>query len=240
MAHIQSILKQAFKNSIVISSFRKTGLIPFNPQVVLDKLPPPTTNTISDSTQPPVTPPHRTTQEMRSLTPITVRDLQYQATMLANFDYSPSTRTDIQKKILKGSLIKINSGALAEDHLTQIHQAELQCAARRKGTARVVQKGGVITVSKAREKIADRVHQELVLANRAQLKAQKKVHMAECGPWLEAVKEAKNILSVRKQGRKKWQVLFVKLQAELKVFCKPTQKVVAGMLGPLAGTRTSL
>lgn len=102
--------------------------------------------------------------------------------MLANPDYSPSTRTDIEKKYLKGSLVKINSGALAEDHLTQIYQAELQRAARRKGTARVVQKGGVITVSKAREKIADRVHQELVLANRAQLKAQKKVHMAECGP----------------------------------------------------------
>ena len=64
--------------------------------------------------------------------------------------------------------------------------------------------------------------------------------MAECGPWLEAVKETKNILSVRKQDRKKWQVLFVKLKAELKVFCKATQKVVAGvggMLGPLAGTR---
>ncbi len=53
--------------------------------------------------------------------------------------------------------------------------------------------------------------------------------MAECGPWLEAVKETKNILSVRKQDRKKWQVLFVKLKAELKVFCKPTQKVVAGV-----------
>lgn len=155
LAHIQSIRKQAFKKSTVLSSFCKTGLIPFNPQVVLDKLPPLTINTTSDSAQPSVTPPHRTTQEMRSLTPITIRDLQYQATMLANFNYLPSTRTDIQKKHLKGSLIKINSGALAEDHLTQIHQAELQRAARRKVTARVVQKGGVITVSKAQEKITD-------------------------------------------------------------------------------------
>ena len=169
LAHIQSIRKQAFKKSTVLSSFRKTGLIPFNPQVVFDKLLLLTTNTTSDSAQPPVIPPHRTTQEMQSLTPITVRDLQYQATMLAISDYSPSTRTDIQKKYLKGSLVKINSGALAEDHLTQIHQAELQRAARRKGSARVVKKGRVITVSKAREKIADRVHQELVLANHAQL-----------------------------------------------------------------------
>ncbi len=87
----------------------------------------------------------------------------------------------------------------------------------------------MITVSKAREKIADRVYQELIVANRAQLKAPKKVHMAECGPWLEALKEAKDILSLRKQDRKKWQVLFIKLKAELKAFCKPTQKVVNGV-----------
>ena len=55
--------------------------------------------------------PHRTTQMMRTFTPTTVRDLTYQATMLSN-----STRTDIQKTYLKGSLARINSGALAEDH----------------------------------------------------------------------------------------------------------------------------
>lgn len=86
----------------------------------------------------------------------------------------------------------------------------------------------MITVSKARE-IADRVHQKLVVANRAQLRAQKKVHMAECGPWLEALKEAKDILSIRKQDRNRWQGLFIKLKAELKAFCKPTQKVVTGV-----------
>ena len=229
LTHIQSIRKQTFKKSTVLSFFHKTGLIPFDPQVVLDRLPLPATNTISDSAQPPVTSPHRTTQEMRTFTPITVCDLTYQASMLANSDYSPSTRSDIQKTYLKGSLARINSGALAEDYLTRIHQAELQRAARRKGTARVVQKRGVITVSKAREKIADRVYQELIVANRAQLKAQKKVHMAECGLWLEALKETKDILSIKKQDRKKWQVLFIKLKAELKAFCKPTQKVVNGV-----------
>ena len=116
---------------------------------------------------------------IRTLILTIVRNLTYQATMLSNSDYLPSTRTDVQRTYLKGSLAKINSGALAEDYLTSIHQAELQCAARRKGTARVVQNGGVVTVSKAREKIADRVHQELVTANRAQLRAQKKVYMAD-------------------------------------------------------------
>ncbi len=121
LAHIQSIRKQTFKKSTVLSSFRKTGLIPFDPQVVLDRLPLPATNTTSDSAQPPVSPPHCTTQEMRIFTPITVCGLKYQASMLANFDYSPSTRSDIQKTYWKGSLASINSGALAEDYLTRIY-----------------------------------------------------------------------------------------------------------------------
>ena len=146
LALIQSIRKQTFKKSRVLSSFRKTGLISFNPQVVLDRLPLLTTNTTSDFNTTSCYP-HLIVQLRRCdlLTPTTVRDLTYQATMLTNSDYSPSTWTDIQKTYLA----KINSGALAEDHLTRIHQAELQRAARRKGTARVVQKGGVITVSKA-------------------------------------------------------------------------------------------
>ncbi len=76
---------------------------------------------------------------MRTLTPTTVHHLTYQATMLASSDYSLSTRTDIQKMYLKGSIARISSGALAED--------------RKSSTKR-----GLITVSKAREKIADRVH----------------------------------------------------------------------------------
>ncbi len=53
--------------------------------------------------------------------------------------------------------------------------------------------------------------------------------MAECDPWLEALKEAMDILSIKKQNRKKWQVLFIKSKTELKAFCKPTQKVVNRM-----------
>ena len=34
--------------------------------------------------------------------------------------------------------------------------------------------------------------------------------MAEYNPWLEAMKEIKNIFNIKKQNCKKWQVLFVK------------------------------
>lgn len=86
---------------------------------------------------------------MQFHTPITVYNQQYQATILENFDYLPSTWTNIQKRYLKKSLIKINLGALAENYMTQIHQNELQHAACHKETIRVVQKRRVITVFKA-------------------------------------------------------------------------------------------
>ena len=47
---------------------------------------------------------------------------------------------------MKGSLAKAGSGELAEDELKGVHKTEIEWAARRKSTNRVVQKGVVITV----------------------------------------------------------------------------------------------
>lgn len=45
--------------------------------------------------------------------------------MLENSNYLPFTQINIQKKYLKRSLVKINSGALVKDHLTQIYKTQL-------------------------------------------------------------------------------------------------------------------
>lgn len=52
----------------------------------------------------------------------------------------------------------INLGVLAEDHLIQIHQAELQCTTCYKGSTKIVQNRGIVIVSKHQEKIADQVY----------------------------------------------------------------------------------
>ncbi len=49
------------------------------------------------------------------------------------------------------------------------------------------------------------------------------MHLAECGSWLETLKEVKDI---RKQDRKDWQGLF-------------KGGAMGWHLGPLAGTRTA-
>ena len=38
LGFIQQIRKQAFKESTIRSAFKKTGIIPFNPNIILDKL----------------------------------------------------------------------------------------------------------------------------------------------------------------------------------------------------------
>ena len=53
-------------------------------------------------------------------------------------------------------LAEAGSGELAEDELKGVCKAEMERAARRKSTNRVVEKGGVITVGKARQGIAGR------------------------------------------------------------------------------------
>lgn len=87
----------------------------------------------------------------------------------------------------------------------------------------------LILVSKTREKIEDKVNQKLLVANQAQRRAVNKVHEAEYVARLEALREAKEVNNRRKWDRKNWRVLFEKLKAELKSYCKPTQKVVVGV-----------
>ena len=70
-----------------------------------------------------------------------------------------------------------------------MRKAEMERAARRRSTNRVVQKGGVITVGKARQDIASRKENDVLVANRALIRAQKAAHQAVVGPWLNLLKE---------------------------------------------------
>ena len=145
LARITTIRKQAFKKNTILSSFRKTGLIPDDPSVVFNKLQevgrdfratPEPLSLSNPST------PERLPKDFFFTTPITLKQLKLHAEALTNSDYSPSTRKVIQEKYVKGSLAKAGSGELAEDELKGVRKTEMERAARRKSTNRVVQKGG--------------------------------------------------------------------------------------------------
>ena len=64
LGFIQQIRKQAFKESIIRSAFEKTGIIPFNPSIILEKL----------RDRRAITPPDQTASQSSPFsTPLTIR-----------------------------------------------------------------------------------------------------------------------------------------------------------------------
>ena len=82
----------------------------------------------------------------------------------------------------------------------------------------MVQKGGVITVGKARQDIAGRKANEVLVTNWALIRAQKAAHHAVVGPWLNLLKEWNAFrMTVKKDAEARKQAL-VLLFRELKAF----------------------
>ena len=63
-------------------------------------------------------------------------------------------------KFIKGAMAHVQSGAQAETDLEHTQLAEAARTARAKATCRTVQKGGIITVEKAKERIRLRTRRE--------------------------------------------------------------------------------
>lgn len=133
--------------------------------------------------------PQRFSKEFFFTTLVILKQLKLHLEALTNSDYSLSSQKIIQEKYVKGSLAKARSGELAEDELKAVRKTEIERVARRKNTNKVVQKGGVITVGKARQDIANRKANEVLFANWALIRAQKAAYQAVVGPWLNFSKE---------------------------------------------------
>lgn len=95
------------------------------------------------------------TQERFFTTLTIVYAFTLHASTLINSEYSLLSQKIMQEKCVKDILAKVNSEKLAKDQLKKDRTAELKKANRYKLGNRVVQKGGVITVKKTQEKIAD-------------------------------------------------------------------------------------
>ena len=126
---------QTFKESTVKSAFRKTGLIPYDPTIVI--------NAIREY-EPRVTSPTSPLRTNNLHTPRTFNKINIMADNinlnLAKPSLSPSLGIQIGR-FMKGTIAKLQSGAQAEKDLLHTQAAEAARAARKKGRSRVVQKG---------------------------------------------------------------------------------------------------
>ena len=151
LINIHEIRMQTFKNSTILSGFRETGLVPYNPNIVLVKLSPPSAlNSSSESESLDITKTPKKIHEIAEFAEIIRRDIEFDDSETEIFVH----------KFIKGAMACVQSGAQAEADLEHTQLTEAARVTRTKATRRTVQKGGVITVEKAKERIRLRTQRE--------------------------------------------------------------------------------
>ncbi|RPA88813.1 DDE-domain-containing protein [Choiromyces venosus 120613-1] len=202
LSALTSIRTQVFKQTTIISAFWKTGLLPYNPHIVLSRLPEHMSNT-TYSTQPvPTTPPPNPCPILS--TPHTIRSLKRQAHYLEDANPgSPTFGVNLQC-FIQGSLIQAQSGAVAYQELTHTQAAEKARATCQNWTRCSVQKGGVLYAHQAcmmvQKKVEDDTQRKAEKAERELERLRKEVIRDRKRLWKPVFQELKRV--VRKQQRK--------------------------------------
>ena len=192
---IQDIRKKAFKESTIRSAFKKTGIMPFNPSIILGEL----------RNRRAVTPPEQTApQSSMFTTPLTIRGLNRAVDGILEDlpdDLSPSLAHRIDRT-LYGGQVQATQAVQLKDDLSRTKLAQVSRQAARAEKNRQLQHGGIMSVDDARAKIQKRTVSEVEKAEavvKAHKQKQKKL-------WTkmprEAAKAGRNRL--KKLKDKKW------------------------------------
>ena len=149
---IDSIRWQTFKPTTILSAFKATGLIPFNPSIVINKL-----SNIGSSSAPEIQPVQYSSRQSDLHSPAsppqlpeanpttlqTIRSLKKHAQLLHfQLDQLPQHADHSLQKYLKGSLALAQSGAQALFDLENTKAAELARAGQSNRSIRKMLEGG--------------------------------------------------------------------------------------------------
>ena len=197
--------QQVFKTTTIESAWKKTGLIPYNPSIVLNKvreiLPPPR----------PATPPAQQFQPLAE-TPRTIRQI---AEAGAELWLHPDLPDDLQQSIIrfaKGACASARKGELMEERFSMQIQAEKARKARKAAANRVLSTGGVLYTYEARSITRDRLEkEELRAAERAAL--WDKRYTTALRKVMKATKSHRQKLEYRIKGRvRRWNIVLKELR----------------------------
>jgi hypothetical protein len=196
---IHEIRCQTLKPSTILSAFRCTGLVPYNPDVVIAKL------RDAVSTPSPATPPPL---DASPQVPLTIRSLKRQFQSAYNEvsrleGTTPSLKSRL-KTALNGGMAQAYAGAQAVAELESRTAAE---KSRRKRSRRAnLQRGGVLYAEDARDMVRHRDEDDARKAEEALQRAQaavKRTAKAERKPFLDAVKKSRKKILESSSSRKK-------------------------------------
>jgi len=176
-----------------------TGLIPYNPDIVISKL---REVPIGQNLQ--AVPPPESIDDI----PTTIASLRMQGEDLLGEarDMSPDFQERL-KLVLQGGLVLAQTGALAIEHMENIRAAdEARNARHRAHNRRQIQKGGVLYASEARQMVKTREDTEAEKAQKQLHKAQvakKRIATAAHKPFLDEIKAAYKARCARQAQEKR-------------------------------------
>ena len=161
LAIIESVRRQALKESTILSAFQTTGIVPWNPQPIIDLIrrlhpvpaseitTPPPTNQLSSS-------PFNTPYTLRQLSKVATRidDLQD-----ARGELQPALKSEMDR-FIRGALVQSTELRQTMKDLSRTRMAEELRKKRKTGRNRPLQHGGVITVADGREMVRRSDHKE--------------------------------------------------------------------------------
>ena len=159
-----------FKQSSITSGWEKTGLIPYNPELVLTKL------RRQTAVARPPTPPPLLQPRQPPRTPDTPRSLKKCIDGVYHYirDMPQGRERNRLMHICKSARKNATLRALAEEDLHATQAAVRARTKRQKPDQRVVSKGGLISAKDGRLKISQRVEKEAAKASRAAARKVKK------------------------------------------------------------------
>jgi len=171
---LHQIRTATFKSSSILSGWVKTGLIPYNPEVILTRLRRQTA-VVRPSTPPPTTPQPPRPQPTAPRTPDTPRSLQIMINQVHSFIIrQPNRERNHILMLCKSARKNAVLCSLVEEDLHLIQAAVRARTKRQRTDQRVVQKGGLISAVDGRLKVSQRVQKEAEKAGRAAARAVKK------------------------------------------------------------------
>ena len=142
----------AFSANNIRSSFRATGLVPYNPEVVLSKL------EVKPRTP---TPPALGPTPWQPKTPSNAWEIETQTTLIIKRirDHKSSSPDSIIEMVLqmkKGSTLKIHSHALLEARIANLEEANQAASERKKRKKKRIQEGGTLSQAEAENMVVQR------------------------------------------------------------------------------------
>jgi len=164
LAVFQSFHQEAFKQSTILSAFRKTGIVPYNPRQVVSRLQERAEHARRQEEAMRIEEEEEEEEDLeRPKTPTTVSELWVASEGL----FRDLSRADDEElisprlchrieKYLHGSIIRLDFGAQVEKDLRAITKAQAARKARNSLPQRKILGGGILTVGDARRRIQQR------------------------------------------------------------------------------------